>query len=104
MKDLLEYVFYKNDSNEGLQAQTKPLIEKFWEIAGVVFPVVLGVVALLIIIKLILLGMKLAQSGDDPEERSRIIKGMIWWGVGLLISIAAITSTAVIGQLFTPSK
>lgn len=86
---------------DDLLGKTEPIIKKFAEIAQVVFPVVIGVVAVLIIIKLILLGMKLAQNGDDPEERSRIIKGMIWWGVGLLIAIAAITSSAVIFNIIS---
>lgn len=79
-----------------IEETVKPVINQFYEIARIVFPVVLGVVGILIIIKLILLGMKLAQSGDDPEERSKIIKGMIWWGVGLLIIIAAIAVSATV--------
>ncbi len=50
-----------------------------------------------------MLGLKLAQSGDDPEERSRIIKGMIWWGIGLLICIAACTSIAVVFNMLKDS-
>ncbi len=82
-----------------LAEAAKPLISKFYEIGGIVIPIVIGVAAVLIIIKLILLGMKLAQSGDDPEERSRIIKGMIWWGVGLLVCLAAVISIATVFNL-----
>ena len=84
------------EATESLKETVDPVLNKFYEIGGIVIPVVIGVAALLIVIKLILLGMKLAQSGDDPEERSRIIKGMIWWGVGLLICIVACTSIAIV--------
>lgn len=84
-----------------LTEAVNPLLKKFYEIGGIVIPVVIGVAAILIVIKLILLGMKLAQSGDDPEERSRIIKGMIWWGIGLLIAIAAVTSISIVFKMLS---
>lgn len=82
--------------NTDLNQAVQPLLQQFFTIGGIVIPVVIGIAAIMIIIKLILLGMKLAQSGDDPEERSRIIKGMIWWGVGLLVCLAAVISIATI--------
>ena len=81
---------------DDLETIVQPVLDQFYKIGGIVIPVVIGIAAVLIIIKLILLGMKLAQSGDDPEQRSKIIKGMIWWGVGLLICIAAVVSIATI--------
>ena len=87
-----------------LGTSVKPVIEKFFDIAKIVFPVFLGVVAVLIIIKLVLLGMKLAQSGDDPEERTKIIKGMIWWGVGLLIIIAGVIVSSVVFSVIVPNS
>lgn len=93
--NLYNISFYAEEGGN-LKDTVSPVLNKFYEIGGIVIPVVIGIAALLIIIKLIMLGMKLAQSGDDPEERSRIIKGMIWWGVGLLVCITACTSIAII--------
>ncbi len=90
---------YQAREGDDLSTAVEPLLQQFYAIGGIVIPIVIGVAAVLIIIKLILLGMKLAQSGDDPEERSRIIKGMIWWGVGLLICLAAVISIATIFNL-----
>lgn len=75
---------------------TKPILDQFFEIAKIVFPVLFAVVAIGIIARLIILALKLTRCSDDPEQRSRVIKGMIWWGVGLLIAIAAIATTAVV--------
>ena len=98
MNKLLNFASGISTYSEGgsLKDAADPIITKFYEIGGIVIPIVIGVAALLIVIKLIMLGMKLAQSGDDPEERSRIIKGMIWWGVGLLICITAVTVIATV--------
>ncbi len=90
------YAETQGEGSDTLKKSFDPVLKKFYEVGGIIIPVIIGVVALLIIIKLILLGMKLAQSGDDPEERSRIIKGMIWWGVGLVIAVAACASIAVV--------
>jgi hypothetical protein len=38
----------------------------------------------------------LSQSGDEPEERSRVIKGLVWWGVGLMLTIVAIATVPAI--------
>lgn len=102
--NFLENLMMRASDKDNLASQTQPIIQKFAEIAQVLFPVVIGVAAVLIIIKLILLGMKLAQNGDDPEERSRIIKGMIWWGIGLLVAIAAITSSALIFNIISAKQ
>ncbi len=98
MNKLLNFVSGITTYAEGgsLKESVDPILKKFYEIGGIVIPIVIGVVAVLIVIKLILLGMKLAQSGDDPEQRSKIIKGMIWWGVGLLICIAAVATIATV--------
>ncbi len=93
------YAETQGESSQTLKKSFDHVLKKFYEVGGIVIPVIIGVVALLIIIKLILLGMKLAQSGDDPEERSRIIKGMIWWGVGLVIAVAACASIATVFQI-----
>ncbi len=87
-----------------LSEKTQPVLEKFYEVAKVVFPVIFSVVAVAIIIKLILLGMKLARSGDDPEQRSKTIKGLIWWGVGLVMTIAAIAATATVFTTISGQK
>lgn len=97
----LNYLLTRASEDNELGSVVEPLLKKFYEIGGIVIPVVIGIAAVLIIIKLIILGMKLAQSGDDPEERSRIIKGMIWWGVGLLVCLVAVISIATIFNLLS---
>lgn len=41
------------------------------------------------IFKLISLGWKIAHSADQPDERRVAIIGIVWWALGLVISIAA---------------
>lgn len=67
------------------------LSEQVWAIAGIIIPVLAGLAGVFAIFKLVQLGIKLSQSGDDPEERSHAIKAMIWWGVGLLVCVASAT-------------
>ncbi len=95
------YEFILNANGGTLGDKTKPILEQFFEVAKIVFPVFFAVVAIGIIIRIIFLGMKLAKVGDDPEGRSKVIKGMIWWGVGLLICIAAIAATATVFSTIT---
>lgn len=102
--NFLSIITRNQEQGGSLQDSVTPILNKFYEIGGIVIPVIIGVVALLIIVKLILLGLKLAQTGDDPEERSRIIKGMIWWGIGLLICIAAVASIATVFNILKDNK
>lgn len=95
MEFLHEWVMHAAGGGS-LGDKTKPILEQFFEIAKIVFPVIFAVVAILIIIKLIFLGLQLTKTGDDPEQRAKVIKGMIWWGVGLLITLAAIAATATV--------
>lgn len=70
--------------------------DEFLKIFGLVTPIIGALGAMFIIFKLVQLGIKLAQSGDEPEERSKVIKGLIWWGVGLLITVAAVIAVPTI--------
>ena len=79
-----------------LAEKARPILNQFADIAKIAFPVIFAVAAILIIVRLIFLAVKLSKSGDDPELRSKTIKGLIWWGVGLLICIAACTSVEVV--------
>ncbi|MGL4343173.1 MAG: Mbov_0395 family pilin-like conjugal transfer protein [Metamycoplasmataceae bacterium] len=86
-----------NDFGEKVSSLT----EQVWAIAGIIIPVLAGLAGVFAIFKLVQLGIKLSQSGDDPEERSHAIKAIIWWGVGLLICIAAATiAPSVIFTIF----
>lgn len=101
LNSFFELVARKGEGgNVDLGEASKTVLDEFFKIGGIVIPVVLAVGAILIIIKLISLGIKLAQSGDDPEQRSKIIKGMIWWGIGLLIMIAAMATSATVLNIF----
>lgn len=85
-----------------LSTKVEPILQQFWDVAKILFPIIFAVVAAGIIVKIIMLGFKLAKSSDDPEQRSKVIKGMIWWGVGLLITIAAIAASATIFSVISP--
>ena len=97
----------------GMRAATKPpdiedslgkIQTEFLRIFGIVLPVLAAIGAVFMIYKLVQLGIKLSQSGDDPEERSKVIKGLVWWGVGLLLTIAAIATVPgiIYGALGVP--
>lgn len=86
---------------EDFGTKVSTLSAQIWSIAGIVIPVLAGLAGVFVIFKLITLGIKLAQTSDDPEERSQTIKGMIWWGIGLIVCIAAaVIAPSVIFKIF----
>lgn len=102
MRNLSNFVSVLAEGGD-LSGKVQPVLEQFFEIGKIVFPVVMGIGAILIIIRLVLLGVKLAQTGDDPELRSKTIKGMIWWGIGLLVMIVGTIVPPVLFDVLSTS-
>lgn len=72
-----------------LEGAAKSVSQIVLQVFGIVLPVLTGLIAILAIFKMIHISIKLSQAADDPEERSKMIKGLIWWGIGLVLLIAA---------------
>jgi hypothetical protein len=61
----------------GIEETMGKMTTEFLRIFGILLPVLAAIGAVFMIYKLIQLGIKLSQSGDEPEERSRVIKGLV---------------------------
>lgn len=89
------------DSTEGLESSLNEISQLIVNISGILIPILGVIVAALGIFKLVTLGIKLSQNSDDPEARSRIIKAMAWWGVGVFVCLAACVAVpAVLFSIF----
>ncbi|MGL5519912.1 MAG: Mbov_0395 family pilin-like conjugal transfer protein [Metamycoplasmataceae bacterium] len=97
----LIFLLARVGTDGNFEDKVSSLTTQIWAIAGIIIPVLAGLAGAFALFKLIQLGIKLAQSGDNPEERSQVIKAVIWWGVGLLICIAAATiAPSIIYSIF----
>ena len=74
---------------DDLAGSLNSVTELIVKIFGLLVPILGAIIVVFGIIKLITLTIKLQQYSDDPEGRRRIIKAMIWWGIGVFISLVA---------------
>lgn len=74
-----------DDLENSLNSVTELIVKIF----GLLVPILGAIIVVFGLIKFISLTIKLQQYSDDPEGRKRIIKAMIWWGIGIFISLAA---------------
>ncbi len=98
MNNLVNLLASSTGDLEGSLSEVSELIV---DIFGILVPILGVIIAALGIFKLVTLGIKLSQNSDDPEARSRIIKAMAWWGVGVFICLAACVAVpAVLFSMF----
>lgn len=111
MKDFLFNLYYNittwstsSDATSGLETAAEELKDTIKTVFEILTPIVSILIGAFIVFKMVTIGLKIAKSSDEPEERSRYIKALIWWGFGLLICVLAATLVPSLLATLMPSN
>lgn len=92
MYKMMEFNTYATEGGTGsLGDAVKSVNEIIKEVFSILTPIVATLIGAFVVFKMVMIGIKIAQSSDEPEERTKYVKALAWWGVGLVVCIIAAT-------------
>ncbi len=92
-----------NEATDNIQQAADKVRDTLVEVFTILTPIVFVLIGAFVVFKMVMIGLKIAKSADEPEERSRYIKAMIWWALGLIICVLAATLVPTLLQTLLPT-
>lgn len=115
MKDYLLNLYYNatssfvstyaasNDATNNIADAAETVKDTLVEVFTILTPIIFVLIGAFVVFKMVMIGLKIARAADDPEERSRYIKAMVWWALGLIICVLAATLVPTLLSTLLPS-
>ncbi len=103
LMNIASTLYAASDATNNIEEAANTVRDTLVEVFTILTPIVFVLIGAFVVFKMVVIGLKIAKSADDPEERSRYIKAMVWWALGLIICVLAATLVPTLLSTLLPT-